>query len=380
MATMEGYLRRTEQVRRVIMDRLLSGEGAGGVAAALHQLTGRPVSILNQCDGGLTSAPADFRPPQDLDENLLAHLPARNHPVQVGGRLLGHLIFWGGAPVDRLLLEHGATAAALAIRQQGELLEISRRFADELLAALIGDGPGLGVSLYARAAKLGVVLCDDYVVACLTGEAKPGSAPLHQCGRWLPPGSLCGLDRQERLVILLPGDLPDEEAGDPESGAKRLLADLLQRLQSQAGTTWRAALGRFHPGHDGVRLGYREAVTALRLGQGLGDASRNVIFRELGIYRLLHQDPFAAADFVTETVGPVLAHDQERQTRLASTLEAFLTAGGNFREAAKRLYVHHNTVRHRIAQVARLTGLDLNDPDQRLNLQVALKLFPVVNS
>ncbi|MCW2633634.1 MAG: hypothetical protein JWQ99_1, partial [Blastococcus sp.] len=57
---------------------------------------------------------------------------------------------------------------------------------------------------------------------------------------------------------------------------------------------------------------------------------------------------------------------------LCGTLAAYLGVG-NGAEAARRLFVHYNTVKHRLARIVDLTGEDLHDPRTRLRLALALE-------
>jgi len=73
--------------------------------------------------------------------------------------------------------------------------------------------------------------------------------------------------------------------------------------------------------------------------------------------------------------GPVAElhrHDAEHGTRYAATLREFLRAQGDPVAAAGRLSVHPNTVRYRMRKMAEVTALDLDDPDKRLALIIAL--------
>ena len=42
-------------------------------------------------------------------------------------------------------------------------------------------------------------------------------------------------------------------------------------------------------------------------------------------------------------------------------------------ETARRLGIHERTVRYRLARIAALTGLDLDDPDERFRIELALR-------
>ncbi|MFI5798505.1 PucR family transcriptional regulator [Streptomyces sp. NPDC051677] len=75
--------------------------------------------------------------------------------------------------------------------------------------------------------------------------------------------------------------------------------------------------------------------------------------------------------------GPV--HDLIRTDlaaggELVRTLAAYLDAGGDVPEAARRLVVHPNTLRYRLGRVRERYGVDLDDPDARLLLTLAVRL------
>ncbi|MFI0369205.1 PucR family transcriptional regulator [Actinomadura sp. 1N219] len=58
---------------------------------------------------------------------------------------------------------------------------------------------------------------------------------------------------------------------------------------------------------------------------------------------------------------------------LLGTLRSWLAHHGNWDRTAADLGVHRNTVRHRLGQITRLLGQDLNDPDVRMELWFALR-------
>ena len=64
--------------------------------------------------------------------------------------------------------------------------------------------------------------------------------------------------------------------------------------------------------------------------------------------------------------------DDENRTDLVSTLRVYLESFGSVSTAASRLFLHSNTLRHRLARIAEVTGLDLDDPQQRLAVSLLL--------
>ncbi|MCW2556966.1 MAG: transcriptional regulator, CdaR family [Mycobacterium sp.] len=81
---------------------------------------------------------------------------------------------------------------------------------------------------------------------------------------------------------------------------------------------------------------------------------------------LLEQLPLAQlVPFKQQLIDPLAEMDRQRGTQHVRTLRMFLTANGSLSETARDLYLHTNTVRHRLARIHDLTGRDpLNHNDQ----------------
>lgn len=96
----------------------------------------------------------------------------------------------------------------------------------------------------------------------------------------------------------------------------------------------------------------------------------------LGVAGLLlggHDERVVKA-LVERHLGPVLAYDAERGTRLAQTAAAVLEAGSRT-AAAARLFVHVNTVRQRVERLDALLGPGWDAPPRSLDVHAALRLM-----
>jgi DNA-binding PucR family transcriptional regulator len=80
-----------------------------------------------------------------------------------------------------------------------------------------------------------------------------------------------------------------------------------------------------------------------------------------------------ASEFVRQQIGPLIAWDRQHQADLLTVLEAGLDAPRHD-VAAARCYMHRNTFRHRFRHATKILGDDLEDPEVRLAVHVALKL------
>lgn len=85
--------------------------------------------------------------------------------------------------------------------------------------------------------------------------------------------------------------------------------------------------------------------------------------------RLAVTDAAALRDFCARVLGPLA---EEKHADLRRTLEEFIRAHGSHSSVSRSLFLHRNTVRQRLRRIEELTGADLNDPEERLMLQLAL--------
>jgi DNA-binding PucR family transcriptional regulator len=176
------------------------------------------------------------------------------------------------------------------------------------------------------------------------------------------------------VVVLLPG------ADDVL--ATRAAEGILRELQSALpGHTF--ALGRSRPASDPADLHRAGAEALLAANVAEGDGARPVLaFEESGAYRLLlsamSEDPAELQRFYAETVEPLVAYDEQYETGLVQTVEAFLEADGNVAGTAQRLFTHRHTVRYRLERVKELSGLDVGSTDGREKLSLGLKAMRVL--
>lgn len=74
-------------------------------------------------------------------------------------------------------------------------------------------------------------------------------------------------------------------------------------------------------------------------------------------------------------LGPIIQYDHENQSCLLETLLLYLKSSCNRQKTAESAYVHINTINYRIKRIEEIAGVDLKDPDARLNLHVGLEVY-----
>lgn len=202
------------------------------------------------------------------------------------------------------------------------------------------------------------------------GAARPTTGDLAALRRAVhrvdPRGRLLVVDPATQVVLL---------AGEPRGGTtgSRLRGDvaaLARALHERrpAAEVRLAVAGRVRPDEPLAQLvaRLREATPA---PAPVDPTPRHGALDEL----LDRVDLDAAAVFADEQLGGLEAHDRRHGTDLLHVLELAL-ASGHRNEAASAAYMHRNTFRRQLRLALGLLKADLDVPEERLALHLAVEL------
>ena len=145
-------------------------------------------------------------------------------------------------------------------------------------------------------------------------------------------------------------------------------------------------MGELRESPEQVIESYREAESALQVGQRLRDAEdpddRIHAFSALGVQRLLfalsQENPETLRAFEENTIGSLTTYDDRHGTGLFKTLKAYVECNGNAAEVAELLHVHKHTVRYRLRRVTELTGLDVTKFEDAAQLYLAVRATDLI--
>ena len=106
---------------------------------------------------------------------------------------------------------------------------------------------------------------------------------------------------------------------------------------------------------------------ALRRGEPVG-------YRDLVTFDglLEQQPPERLTPYADRLVGPLVRHDQDHGTALVHTLRTFLAEDGSTNAAARELFLHPNSLRHRLKRIEELSGANPRVFDERVALAIGL--------
>ncbi len=122
------------------------------------------------------------------------------------------------------------------------------------------------------------------------------------------------------------------------------------------------------------RSSFQEATAAQRIALQW-HIYQPLYFGDLGVYRLLSLllETAELRSFYRETLGE-LADERYANDDFITTLETFFEEHGNLSQTANRLHVHRNTLLYRMERIEQIGSFDLDNPETRLAVFLALKI------
>jgi len=126
-----------------------------------------------------------------------------------------------------------------------------------------------------------------------------------------------------------------------------------------------------------IKKYYEQSKNALRVGRVLKRHDYLYDYDELYIYELLTLagDKSNLEDFCHPGLFKILEYDKANGTDYYNTLYTYLIHGRNKLRSAEALYIHRNTMVHRINKISEITGMNLEDGEDSYKLFLSYKIM-----
>ena len=384
-------LREAQRVHETFTELSFTQAGPVEILQAVQRLAAGPVVVENA-----QHRPLDYFAGPDDTAGFLDGWPARSRRVEVAGRTgwdagNGWLVTrlgtadaaWGRlvigsptAPPQRLVAVAERAAAALALhrlhdRDRGTLM---RRTHLELLTGLVEDPDSdellrrceLAGFPVRRRAFAGLVVRPRIATSSPADLDEVAATVVRAAHGLRLPALVCEVERDLRVLVAAPA------SADADDLVDRLAARVLAHHDVVL------AAGRVVPDRSGIARSTTEArqvadaAPQVRRDQD-PDVHRLADLHLRGLLALLGEDDRVRL-FVERELAPLKQHDRADGTRtdLLAALRALVLHPTSKTEAAASLHLSRAAFYDRLARIESLLGADLDDPDVRVSLHVAL--------
>lgn len=423
-------LKRSIDIHRRFTDLVLDGKGVSEICRTLSDLLESAVSVedasfhLLAHSGGAMSDPhrretiaRHGTPPRVLFDAQVQRVlrevesrraptkvPALPHvgmareriiaPIYASNQVLGYISVLDHPPDNEELafmaVEQAAVVVALALTKEREVAEVEQHVRGEYLDDLVQATYGDDAAAQRRARHLGYPLQGAHVLLIVDVDDFRGFLRSRQIGE----EAIQGLKREylRRASGVIRATYPRALVAARSDSVLALLPlgadsnDHHARVQG-VGIQIRGAIAEWRPGFTvsvgfsaqveaptGVATAHREVRAVLDTLARFKRRAQVIAVPELGLTGLLAGvTDERLVEFAQRHLGSLAEHDRARHGSLTATLKAYLETGEQ-QAAARRLKVHPNTLRYRLDRIREISGAELDDPETRLNLSVAMRV------
>lgn len=323
-------------------------------------------------------------------------------PIYVDERYYGYLSIWEDnkelTPMEITSLESSIPVIALHILKKISIFEIESRhkveFFDDLLskdekrqqlaidrASLFDFDRKLGYS----AMVISIKNINSFVKETINNSTflyQLNSKIMHIIERlsrneeWK-----CVYGNKSDQIIVLYGTNPTKNNQQIKKEIKNFADNIIINIAKEISEISIAiGIGRFSKEPKNLWKSYSEATRCI-YNKTDSHKSSSIHFDDLGIYRIFHIEEMEDElnQFYKDTLEPLVKYDKEKGSELVKTLQMFFQCGGNLKKVSEEMFTHYNTIVYRMQRIKDITGMNLENPNERLNLQVAFKIFEMSN-
>lgn len=416
----QSLLERIERVHEKLMNVMLEGKGFLEVVNIIQENIKNPVilslSFSSQVVESLGDNSAQYRDELLNELNIFYECNARNDKLKrlnedkvlIGGKyvrrmimpiilrdnIYGHIFTWstdmplGG--FDLAIIESASTTIALSILQELSVKEVEIRYRSDFFEDLVSPDAKRKKKALDRARFFNLKDNNYYLIEVMSFKHKGEEHKDFDIDiDFLSDMMNSFVSSIEDLILYykLDGIVSTKTNGiqillgfSDSKNIKSKVEAFNSRLQSifhdkYKNIDLKVGVGRAYKNLDNVHKSFLDALRTVRIGKSI-TSKEIVTYDELGIFKILSQDYLndELEDFYSTTLKPLVDYDNKKSTELIRTLEFYFKNNGNLTKISKDLFTHYNTVLYRITRINEITGMNLEDPHNRLNLEIALKI------
>ncbi|MGN0314262.1 MAG: PucR family transcriptional regulator [Fusicatenibacter sp.] len=243
-------------------------------------------------------------------------------------------------------------------------------------------------------------LLRDIFRSLLKGYSLSGSArqyfdsyikkPSYRCIRAVPSERSRKKIPSEYICNLFENSFPGSAAFEYDSGIviflkidewkadeneREKIIQLIKKLELSVGVSNTLPFSQFHR----LRAYYRQTEVALDFGTQLHPFKRIYYFEEYSMRYMIYScvGEFPLEMLYSEGFQRLLAFNASTQTDYLETLRVYLNNNMNITKSAEDLYIHRSTFLERMKKIEGILKVDLKDPDERLQLNMLLKMLEI---
>lgn len=143
-------------------------------------------------------------------------------------------------------------------------------------------------------------------------------------------------------------------------------------------------IGKVVNGVERLSESYQEAKKALTYIDVIrvvsGNSNRMVVrYSNLGFFQLLGdiEDPSKLLQYIPESLR--ILHDSDSKNELIQTLQVYLDNNQSTKQTSETMFVHYQTVVHRLGKIKKMTGMDFKNANEMLAVRIGIVIYKIID-
>lgn len=316
-------------------------------------------------------------------------------PIMLRDSNLGEIIVWSlneakFTEIDYMAIEHVTTICALKMMELKSIHQIEQRMRNELLESLLSDNINDIERAIERMHQFSNTIESPYLIIQIelnisdsrtlsTHEQNMLDEKLYSIRRYIRGLNHNYLYWYKALKLIVYYPLTTKTIDLDRDLLIKELDFICNKIVEEDGKII-ISIGFSEIKKDLINfnLAYYQALQSLEIGKIINHANAYSItnYDDLGIFRIisLNSGRETLLKYCDDILGDIIRYDQQNGTELLQSLQVFLENNQNSTKAANSLFVHYNTLRYRIDRIQEIIGGNLEDPNKRLAIEVAIKI------
>ena len=371
-----AVLSRIHDFHNSLIDTIIHGGSLSEIADVIEKSIENPVRITEE----VFKTSVGSKVPAN-EGNYVRH----DIPIKVDDMEYGHITIWEKnrelSPMELTVIMASASIISLDLLKKLSIFQVENKHKTEFFDDLFSDDDARVQGAYDSKIHPELSPGNMHAVVMISNDSRDSFLSEKIIGH-LDNISVRGDEKMlyakkgDKVIVLL------SVSSSQEDENLRLLSLRVTKEVSDyfEGEKLRLGTGRGYREIHQIRESYKEARRVCEYLQ-LSDGAKALHYDDLGIYRILSHDGLRPelSQFYRDMLRSVVEYDKERGSDLLDTLKMYFEHRGNIKKVSEGMFTHYNTIVYRMNRIKEITKLDLENSNDYLNMQIAVKIYELFN-
>lgn len=159
------------------------------------------------------------------------------------------------------------------------------------------------------------------------------------------------------------------------------ISDLYNKLGDSISCTINIGISRCHSGLNSIRTSFKDTLNSINLKKHQDSNELICCYTDKQEYHLLSTLPESyLLKLCEDTINPLIEFDKNNNSNLIYTLKIYYLSKFNSTDTAKKLFLHRNTLIHRLDKIKELLYIDFTDNDKIFSIYLGICAYEILKS